>query len=188
MDHLDFILKGGRAVLYPVYKSTYERADDYVHPPATINPWRNQVIHWFKDLARSVDYLESRKDIDRGKIAFFGHSFGAGVGIVLLALEKRIKASILYVGGYFLNKMGEEAPEVDYINFAPRVTIPTLMLNGRYDYLLPLETSQMLLYKHLGTPEEHKDHKIYESGHSIPRNELIKETLDWLDRYLGRVK
>ncbi len=188
MDHLDFILKGGRAVLYPVYKSTYERADDYVHPPATINPWRNQVIHWFKDLARSVDYLESRKDIDRGKIAFFGHSLGAGVGIVLLALEKRIKASILYVGGYFLNKMGEEAPEVDYINFAPRVTIPTLMLNGRYDYLLPLETSQMPLYKHLGTPEEHKDHKIYESGHSIPRNELIKETLDWLDRYLGRVK
>jgi len=188
MDHLDFILKSGRAALYPVYKSTYERADDYVHPPATVNPWRNQVIHWFKDLARSIDYLESRKDIDRDKLAFFGHSLGAGVGIVLLALEKRIKASILYVGGYFLNRMTEEAPEVDYINFAPRVTIPTIMLNGKYDYILPLETSQMPLYKHLGTPEEHKVHKIFESGHSIPRNELIRDTLDWLDRYLGRVK
>jgi len=26
---------------------------------------------------------------------------------------------------------------------------------------------------------------VYEDGHSVPRTELIKETLDWLDVYLG---
>jgi len=38
----------------------------------------------------------------------------------------------------------------------------------------------------LGSKKEQKKHLIYETGHSIPRNELIKQTLDWLDQYLGR--
>lgn len=188
MESIDFMIKSGRAVLYPIYKSTFERGDSYVHPPATITPWRNQMIFWYKDLARSIDYLESRRDIDRDKFAFFGSSLGAHVGVVLLALEKRIKASILYVGGFLLVKMTEEAPEIDQLNFAPRVTIPTLMLNGRYDYIFPLETSQVPMHRFLGTPEEHKVHKVYETAHFVPRNEKIKESLDWLDRYLGPVK
>jgi hypothetical protein len=39
----------------------------------------------------------------------------------------------------------------------------------------------------LGTPVEHKRHVLLESAHTIPRSEGIKETLDWLDRYLGPV-
>ena len=85
-------------------------------------------------------------------------------------------------------KLTAEAPEVDQINFAPRVRIPTLMLNGRYDFLFPFETSQIPMYRFLGTPEEHKVHKVYETAHFVPRNEEIKETLNWLDRYLGPVK
>jgi DNA primase len=26
---------------------------------------------------------------------------------------------------------------------------------------------------------------VFDAGHIVPRNEMIKETLDWLDRYLG---
>jgi hypothetical protein len=29
---------------------------------------------------------------------------------------------------------------------------------------------------------------LYEGGHSVPRNELIKGTLSWLDQYLGPVE
>jgi len=32
-------------------------------------------------------------------------------------------------------------PEVDDLNFAPRVRTPTLMLNGRDDFKFPLELS-----------------------------------------------
>lgn len=185
--YYDFIVKSGRAVIFPIYKSTFERYDGFVVPPSTANAWRNQMIFWYKDLARSIDYLETRKDIDGDKIAFFGGSMGAMVGVVLVALEKRIQASILYVGGFSLMKGAEEAPEVDQINFAPRVTVPTLMLNGRYDFLFPFETSQVPMYRFLGTPEEHKVHKVYETAHFVPRNEEIKETLNWLDRYFGPV-
>jgi hypothetical protein len=39
----------------------------------------------------------------------------------------------------------------------------------------------------LGSPKDQKKHLLYETGHNIPRNELIKESLDWLDLYLGPV-
>ncbi len=44
------------------------------------------------------------------------------------------------------------------------------------------------VFRLLGTPEADKRHVVYESGHHPPRNESVKETLSWLDRYLGPVQ
>jgi len=53
---LDFIIKSGRAVVCPVYKSTFERGDgfnsDYQQPTAF---YRDHVIDWSKDLGRTLD-------------------------------------------------------------------------------------------------------------------------------------
>jgi hypothetical protein len=68
---------------------------------------------------------------------------------------------------------------VDQINFAPRVTSPVLMLNGQYDFFNPVETSQEPMFQLFG---KDKRHVVFECGQLIPRNEVIKETLDWLDR------
>jgi hypothetical protein len=62
------------------------------------------------------------------------------------------------------------------------------MLNGRYDTILPTETSSKPMFRLLGTPAEHKQQKIYETDHIPPFNEYVKETLAWLDKYLGLVK
>ncbi len=40
----------------------------------------------------------------------------------------------------------------------------------------------------LGTPDEHKVLKLYETDHIPPMNDSIKEILAWLDRYLGPVE
>ena len=40
----------------------------------------------------------------------------------------------------------------------------------------------------LGTPPEHKKQLVYPGGHSVPRTEMIKESLAWLDEYLGPVE
>jgi len=78
-------------------------------------------------------------------------------------------------------------PEYDLLNFAPRIKVPTLMVNGRDDFAFPLETSQRPLFRLLGTEQKH--HAIFEGGH-IPLllHPMIKEILDWLDRHLGPVK
>ena len=78
-------------------------------------------------------------------------------------------------------------PEVDPINFLPRIETPVLMLNGKYDFFFPYETSQLPFYTFLGTPKENKQILVYEGGHSVPTTQLIKETLAWFDRFLGPV-
>jgi serine/threonine protein kinase/formylglycine-generating enzyme required for sulfatase activity len=184
-----FLLKSGRAVCYPVYRGTFERRDGFnlVPPNITQNSFRDHAIMWMKDISRSIDYLDIREDIDGERLAYRGFSLGAVVGPVPCALEKRIKVGVLALGGFPNSPIEMNVPECDPLNFAPRVLIPILMLNGRFDYLFPLESSQRPLFRLLGTPEEHKRHVLYETGHSLPKNESIKETLDWLDRYLGPV-
>ncbi len=79
-------------------------------------------------------------------------------------------------------------PEVDPFNFVSRVKIPVIMLNGRYDHYFPVETAQKPMFMLLGTPNKDKKWIVYDGGHFVPRDQLIKETLAWLDRYLGPVK
>jgi dienelactone hydrolase len=183
---IDFIIKSGRAVLWPILKGNFERGDGLTSDvPDSSSLYRDHVICWSKDLGRSIDYLETRSDIDRSRLGYYGFSWGASMGAMMPALEHRLKVSVLAGPGFTLQRT---KPEVDQINFAPRVTIPTLMLNGRYDFFNPIESSQDPMYRLLGTPREHKRHVVFEAGHIMPRNQLIKETLDWLDRYLGSVK
>ena len=63
-----------------------------------------------------------------------------------------------------------------------------IVVNGHFDFFYPVETSQLPMFRMLGPPKAHKRRVVYETGHNIPRNEMIKETLDWLDRYLGPVR
>jgi hypothetical protein len=43
------------------------------------------------------------------------------------------------------------------------------------------------MYHWLGTPEEDKVLKIYDTDHWLDTKELIRESLNWLDEYLGPV-
>ncbi len=176
-----FLVRTGRAVLFPVYKGSYER---YIGPTWRGDVWRDVVVHAAKDLQRAIDYLETRSDIDAGKLAFFGMSSGAGVGPIMTAIEPRFEASILLGAG-----LGGGRPEADPFNFLPRVKVPTLMINGRHDPFAPFETAQVPMFRWLGTPPADKRHRVFPSAAHIPteRQEFVKEILDWLDRYLGTV-
>jgi dienelactone hydrolase len=182
----DFIVKSGRAVVHPIYKSTYERQDslhsDY---PDMTNFYKEHVIAWAKDMRRTIDYLETRSDIDTARVAYYGVSWGGYLGGLMPAVEPRFKAVVLLVAG-LENQQGQ--PEVEPINFLPHITIPVLMLNGQYDHYFPVETAQRPMFRLLGTPPDKKRQVISEGGHFVPRTQLVKETLDWLDRYLGPVQ
>jgi dienelactone hydrolase len=50
------------------------------------------------DMRRGVDLLLRRKDIDRKRIAFVGHSYNAGIGALLSGVDRRFKAFVLMAG------------------------------------------------------------------------------------------
>jgi predicted esterase len=181
--NLDFLMKSGRAVLFPIYKGTYERI---THPTTNgSSEERDETIQRSKDLRRSLDYLETRSDIDLQRLSFYGFSWGGCEGPITLALESRFKVAVLADGGCDPDKT---LPENDPINFAPNIKIPVLMINGRYDFVIPFETCQQPFFRLLGTPLADKRQVLLDSGHGMPFTPWFKETLDWLDHYLGRVK
>jgi serine/threonine protein kinase/dienelactone hydrolase len=179
---IDFVVKSGRALMFPIYKDTYERLGT-PPDPGTIAE-RDEIIQQADDLRRSVDYLETRDDINHDKLAFFAISWGGGLFPIMTALEKRFKVIAIWSGGCDTFKV---LPEADPMNFAPRVKAPVLMINGRYDFVFPLETCQEPLFRALGSPAADKKHILYDTGHMPAELPIMKETLDWLDHYLGPV-
>lgn len=182
----DYILQSGRAVIYPVYEDTYERRMKYTLPGAS--QAITMTTDWYKDAARSLDYLDTRPDIDHQAMAYLGVSMGSAAGVIIVPmLQDRLKTAIFLDGGYF---MDTPPPGGDQADFARRLKIPVLMVNGRYDYTFPLDKAQNPLFQMLGTPTNEKSHVVLDTPHDVTeqRTVLVKTTLDWLDRYLGRVE
>lgn len=102
---------------------------------------------------------------------------------LICGVDQRFKAAISNLGGIYRGKN----PETDPYIYAPRVRTPTLVIGGKYDLEMPLETTVRPLYRALGTPDAHKSLVIVPSDHWVDRTELIRLTVSWLDRYLGPV-
>ncbi len=175
-DWFLFLVRSGRAVILPLYEG------GQLYLP---HGWRDVVIRAVKDARRAIDYVGSRPDLDPSRIAYLGLSMGASIGPIVTVVEPRFKASALVAGALL---QWRNPPETESFSFLPRVKIPTLMINGRHDYFFPYQTSQLPMFRLLGTSAPHKRHRVFESGHvPLERNEAMKEILDWFDRYLGPV-
>jgi eukaryotic-like serine/threonine-protein kinase len=184
---IDFIVQSGRAVAWPIYAGTYERRNDRGPPFAPRSPiaYRDNVTEGVIDLRRSLDYLEERADIDTSAFAYFGLSQGGVNAPIVLSHESRLRVAVSYVG-FIPNPPppGELEPAADPLHALPRVRVPLLLLSGEFDSTAPLESAR-LYFALLGTPESDKKHVVAPGGHFVPRDLLVRETLDWLDRYLG---
>jgi pimeloyl-ACP methyl ester carboxylesterase len=76
---------------------------------------------------------------------------------------------------------------VDPLNYVPRITLPVLMVNGRFDTILPKQGYQDPLFRLLGTKPSLKRQRVVDAGHTMPRNVVLQETLAWLNKHLGKV-
>lgn len=98
---LHFILKSGRAFAVIAFDDSFERRwpDSRRDATARADRYRLRLVHHRQDLGRTLDYRETREDIDAGRIGWFGISFGSQAMMPLLAVEPRIGAAVLIGGG-----------------------------------------------------------------------------------------
>jgi len=189
VGYFDFLIMSGRAFIYPVYKGTYERTIGLnTSNSSATRDYSNFLRNVVNDVSRAVDYVETRKDLDNKKIAYLGHSWGARIGSIILAVEDRFGLGLLSFGGFSTNPALPEAIE---LNFAPHVTIPILMINGKYDAIFPYSLSVQPMFDSFGTLERDKTLILLDGGHGMnatQRNTYMKHMLSWLDRYFGPVK
>jgi formylglycine-generating enzyme required for sulfatase activity/tRNA A-37 threonylcarbamoyl transferase component Bud32/dienelactone hydrolase len=182
MQFIDYVIQSGRAVAYPVYKGTYGRT---ATPAGTDTiAGRETLIHASKDLGRSIDYLETRKDIDSKRIAYMGASMGAAFGVILAAVEERVKSVILLDGGFVSEK---PLPGANQADFAARIKVPTLLISGKFDWIF---WGKDALIQRIGTPASDKKAVLFDTAHDVSeqREDLMREVLAWLDRSLGKTQ
>jgi eukaryotic-like serine/threonine-protein kinase len=179
------LIKSGRAVFAVVLEGYTERpfAPSYSLPDQSTVEFRKQMVNWITDLRLGVDYLETRDDLDKQKIAFLGISNGANLGLVLTAVETRYKTLLFESAGLekdFRTRIAETSP----INFASQVRTQKLFINGRYDETFPYNTDVKPFNKLLRQPFRMV---TYPGGH-IPTVEYFAPTANgWLDETLGNV-
>ncbi len=179
--HFDFILKSGRAVAFPVFKGYFDRRDE--RPLQGPNARRQRRFQVINDLRRTIDYLATREEINSTKLGYYGYSTGGVLGPIFLVVEPRLRVGMFYLAGLLPANL---LPEIDSLTFLSRVAVPVLMFSGELDSVFPLETSAKPFFGSLGTPD--KKHVIERGGHFVLREILIRETLDWFDRYLDPVR
>ncbi len=181
MKFIDFVIQSGRAVLYPVYKGTYERPAPPAEPDTVAG--RETLIQDSKDVGRSIDYLETRPDIDRNRIGYLGVSMGAAHAVFFAAMEDRLKAVVMLDGGFYNEK---PLPGADAVDFAPRLKAPTLLICGKFDFVF---LGKDALVHMLGAPAADKRVVMLDTAHDVSeqRPDMVREVLAWFDKYFGKV-
>ena len=142
------------------------------------------IVNRITDVRRGLDYLSTRDDLDVHRIALYGPSAGARIGLILAAVEDRYAAVLLQGAGVIPDDMND-IPEANPINFAPHIRAKKLMVHGRYDEDTPLKTRGEPLFKIMREP---KRLMLYDGSH-VPNIELFATTANgFLDETLGPVR
>lgn len=181
---VDFYIRSGRVVVYPIYQGTYERGTGQ-NPSGPVER-RDLRIQRAKDVRRTLDYLETRQDIDQRRIVAYGFSLGCSVLPLVLATDDRFAVAVMLAGGLSSSPM---LPEADVRNFLSRVRTPLIHLAGKNDFIFPPETSQLPYFRLVGSDPSRKRFVGFEGGH-IPSdfNLLVREILTFTDQHLGPVR
>jgi len=144
------------------------------------------------DLRRSIDFLETRPEVDSDRIGFFGISLGGIIGTIFCGVDERIKVPIIALAGgnlslmFGLDALTDDTQDffsiIDPINFvegiAPR---PLLMINAENDEVIAPVTSKMLYRK----AKKPKEIIWYPSRHrDLPIDKAYPAGIDWFNKYL----
>jgi len=186
---IDFVVESGRALIWPIYWGTHERfnAKRTDTPEAVIQAWNQAWRLRRNEIGRLIDYLESDPAFDANSIALTALSFGASyVSPHILAMESRIKAAILLSARLAPVAVDRTPVHLNPNTYWPRVTTPTLILNGRYDIMQKYRPEYAALEETIATLPEHKKSEFYNASHwPLPEHRIRADALAWLDRYLG---
>jgi len=157
----------------------------------------------YSDVIRGVDYLVSRSDIDRDRIAIAGTSQGGGIALAVASLDPRFKAVAALlpflcdmrrgarIDGSFVKKLLDQAGvndeahlrTLDYFDPLQLVSMlrtPALVSSGGRDTVCPAETIRAVFDRIPGVKSLFHDPELTHTSSET----FYGLTWQWLDHWL----
>jgi dipeptidyl aminopeptidase/acylaminoacyl peptidase len=155
-----------------------------------------------------LDYVETRKDLDTGRIGMWGVSLGGYYAPRATAHDKRIKACIALGGPFNMGDAFDSLPDLTRETFrirshaktrdeahrnantlslegiAERITCPIFIVNGRQDRVIPAADAERLAREVKGPVTL----MMIEDGNHIANNRAYRwrsQSADWMKEQLG---
>jgi dienelactone hydrolase len=189
------------------------------YPWERVQPWRKTMHNLDKpdldrdneiqavvDLRRGIDLLLARPDVDRTRLAYVGHSYGAQWGSILSAVDKRMKTSVLMEGMAeasdallrgtdpdmvdlrkalppgALEKYCQITGEIDAIHFAGYAApIPTLLQFANYEQYFDKTSTEC----YAAAASDPETVLYYDTGHDLNGPQALQDRYDWLIKYVN---
>jgi dienelactone hydrolase len=136
-------------------------------------------IRQVQNLRRALDALLATKGVDKERIAFVGHDFGATFGGILLGVDSRVRYAVLMAGTpilsdwflFFGQATGPEKEEfikktapLDPINYLGKVdSVPILFQFSNHDQFIPKNKAELFA----NAAKSPKQVLWYDAGHSL---------------------
>lgn len=171
----------------PKWFPARNRNDDYANSIAQV-----------KELRRALDFLVEQKTVDRTRIGYVGHDFGAMYGAVMAGVDRRPHAWALQAGTtsfslwYLLGTKLEGAERqavvdrlapLDPVNYIGKAApAPVLFQFGRSDKYVPEERAK----EFFDAAKEPKTILWYDAGHGL-NEQAVRDRQAWLHKVL-RIK
>lgn len=181
------LLKNGVAVL------ALDAPEHGASQPKNKSYWNKQVIQvavheGTRNYREALDWLTKRDDIDPARIGALGYSLGSITSVILGAVDTRVSAFSLCVGGDPFLVVAEAMPtDRDAVFavcpslFAPRLAgRPILFQNGKKDVVI-VPPAAMILHNAAKSP---KTISWYNGGHDLP-DAIRARAVDWLVKKLA---
>ena len=176
---LKHLLDEGYAIIRPMYFNTFNRKKIInTFWASESEDYKEAIIKIGQDYKRTLDYIESRNDFDFSKMSYFGYSWGSTTSNYLLAIDDRIKAAVICVGGLMLQKSKKEVEAHYYVR---RIKTPILHIIGKEDGIFGYEENYKPWKKLIGTPKDKlKLIELDNVGHGLPFDTIIKHHSNWI--------
>ncbi len=154
----------------------------------------DQILQYCGDYSRAVDFLLTRKDVDKDRIGYVGISWGAITGVTYVAYDERIKCMGCMVGGGnflggFNAKTAEKVrtegskstdPVYHVARIAPR---PLLFVNVTKDQLIMKPWAESL-HKFAGAGSKVVWHETDHYFKGVDRAEICGSVIDFMEKSL----
>jgi len=167
----------------PEYFRERKREEDYARSVTQV-----------KDLRRALDVLLTLPEVNRERVAYVGHDFGAMYGVLAAAADPRVRFFVFMAGtqsfsDWFLygpkppeaerQKFIAELAPLDPIRYLPKLKRPILLQFADNDEHVSTERAEALA----AAAREPKTVRNYHSDHEL-NEEATRERIAWLKEQL----